>query len=290
MNRSVQSIYPPPSYHWVGNGFRVHNFFPSNSDIGIYRMSPWFLMDYGSKFDFPPGKEPRGVDVHPHRGIETVTIAYHGKVAHHDSAGNGGVIGEGDVQWMTAGGGILHKEYHEEEFNKKGGTFQMVQLWTNLPKKYKMTEPKYQELTFAQGKKYQIPNDGGYVHVVAGEYEGIQGNAETFVPTSFFDAHIKSGNELLFSFPKNHNTGLLVIEGNVTINGKDEVPADHFVLMSNDGSDFTVKADGDAIVLILSGEPIEETIVPYGPFVMNTKEEIQQAYEDYRSGKFGHLD
>lgn len=191
---------------------------------------------------------------------------------------------------MTAGGGILHKEYHEEAFNKSGGTFQMVQLWTNLPKAFKMTEPKYQELTFAKGKKYQIPNDGGFVHIVAGEYQGIKGNAGTFVPTSLLDAHIKSGNELLFSFPENYNTGLLVIEGNVTINAVEKAAADHFVLMSNDGSDFSIRADGDAVVLILSGEPIEETIVPYGPFVMNTKEEIQQAYEDYRSGKFGHLD
>lgn len=290
MKRSVQFIYSPPSFHWVGNGFRVHNFFPSNTDIDMYRMSPWFLMDYASKFDFPPSEEPRGVAVHPHRGIETVTIAYHGKVAHHDSAGNGGVIGEGDVQWMTAGGGILHKEYHEESFNKSGGTFQMVQLWTNLPKAFKMTAPKYQELTFAKGKKYQIPDDGGFVHIIAGEYQGIKGNAETFVPTSLFDAHIKSGGELQLRFPSTHNTGLLVIEGSIVINGEEKAPADHFVLMSNDGIDFTLSSDGDAVVLILSGEPIDETIVPYGPFVMNTKEEIQQAYDDYHNGRFGHLD
>lgn len=290
MSRSVQSIYPPPSHHWVGNGFRVHNFFPSNTDIGIYRMSPWFLMDYASKFDFPPGKEPRGVAVHPHRGIETVTIAYHGKVAHHDSAGNGGVIGEGDVQWMTAGAGILHKEYHEDAYNKKGGTFQMVQLWTNLPKAFKMTEPKYQELTFENGQKYQIPDDGGFVHIIAGEYQGIRGNAETLMPASLFDAHLRSGSELQFHFPESHNTGFLVVEGHVTINGQEHAPTDHFVLMANDGCDFSIKADDDAIILMLSGDPIEETIVPYGPFVMNTREEIDQAYDDYRNGKFGHLE
>jgi len=290
MNRTVEKIYPAPSFHWVGNGFRVHNFFPSNTDIGMYRMSPYFLMDYASKHNFPPGNEPRGVDVHPHRGIETVTIAYHGKVAHHDSAGNSGIIGKGDIQWMTAGAGILHKEYHEKEFNSKGGIFQMVQIWTNLPKKDKMTTPKYQELTYKDGNKYELPDNGGTMHIIAGEYMGIKGKAETFVPTVLFDAKLNKGAELKLDFPQHHNTGFLVVEGDVTVNGKDKVEWDHFVLMANDGSDFVIKAETDAKVLILSGEPINEVIVPYGPFVMNTKEEIQQAYEDFRSGKFGHLD
>lgn len=291
MTRNIESIYPAPPFHWVGNGFRVHNFFPGNTEIGIYRMSPYFLMDYGSKFEFPPSDIPRGVDVHPHRGIETVTIAYHGKVQHHDSAGNGGVIGEGDVQWMTAGSGILHKEYHETEFNKTGGTFQMVQIWTNLPKKYKMTTPKYQELTYADGSKYEIPDNGGIIHVIAGEYKGVVGKAEVFVPTVLFDAKLNQDAISDFSFPEHHNTGFLVVEGEVLINGNTNVKENHFVLMANDGSDFTIKAiDKLCKVLILSGEPINETIVPYGPFVMNSKEEIQQAYEDYRNGKFGHLD
>ncbi len=290
MLRNIDAVYKAPHYHWVGNGFRVHNFFPGIDEIGIYRMSPYFLMDYASKFEFPPSEEARGVDVHPHRGIETVTIAYHGKVAHHDSAGNSGVIGEGDVQWMTAGSGILHKEYHEKEFNSKGGIFQMVQIWTNLPKKHKMTEPKYQELTYSDGNKYEIPENGGIIHIIAGEYKGVKGKASTFVPTVLFDAKINSGFSADFDFPQNHNTGLLVIEGEVSINGGDTVRENHFILMANDGNEFTIKAESDAKVLLLGGEPIEETIVPYGPFVMNTKEEIQQAYEDYRNGKFGKLD
>lgn len=290
MTRNVEKIYSPPKFHWVGNGFRVHNFFPGNTDIGIYRMSPYFLMDYASKFDFPPSEVPRGVDVHPHRGIETVTIAYHGKVQHHDSYGNGGIIGEGDVQWMTAGGGILHKEYHEKEFNKKGGTFQMVQIWTNLPKKHKMTEGRYQELTYKDGNKYNIPDNGGVIHIIAGEYKGIKGKAKTFSPTVMFDAKINAGFEIDLSFPKNYNTGFLIVEGEVLVNSKEKADADKFVLMQNDGSDFKIKAVKNSKVLILSGEPIQETIVPYGPFVMNTKEEIQQAYEDYRNGKFGKLE
>ncbi|MDX9789499.1 MAG: pirin family protein [Candidatus Kapaibacterium sp.] len=290
MIRNVQKIYPPPQFHWVGNGFRVHNFFPGNTDIGMYRMSPFFVMDYASKFEFPPSEIPRGVDVHPHRGIETVTVAYRGKIAHHDSAGNGGIIGEGDVQWMTAGKGILHKEYHEKEFNAKGGDFQMVQLWVNLPKKFKMTEPKYQELTYDEGSKYHNHDKSATVHVVCGEYKGIKGKAECFVPISLFDVKIAKDTELDFSFPENHNTGLLLVEGRITINHQTEVTENQFALFENSGSDFTLTASENAKILILSGEPIDETIVAYGPFVMNTKEEIMQAYEDYRNGKFGTLE
>jgi redox-sensitive bicupin YhaK (pirin superfamily) len=287
--RSVEAVIAPPPPHMVGDGFRVHNFFPGTKQIGKTRMSPFFMLDYGSKIEFSPRNEPRGVGVHPHAGFETVTIAYHGKVAHHDSAGNSGIIGEGDVQWMTAGSGLLHKEYHEEEFSKKGGMFQMVQLWVNLPAKDKKTKPKYQEITNAMMSKSYLPNEKGYVEIVAGEYNGIKGPASTFTPINLFNARIKKEASLKFSFPEDHNTGLLVIEGNIKVNGIN-AHADHFVLLKNDGEEFTIDATEDSIVLILSGEPINEPIVAYGPFVMNTWEEIEQAVNDVNAGKFGVLE
>jgi quercetin 2,3-dioxygenase len=287
--RSVEAIIAPPPPHMVGDGFRVHNFFPGTKQIGKTRMSPFFMLDYGSKIEFSPKEEPRGVGVHPHAGFETVTIAYHGKVAHHDSAGNSGIIGEGDVQWMTAGSGILHKEYHEEEFSRKGGAFQMVQLWVNLPAKDKKTKPKYQEITNAMMSKSYLPNEKGYVEIVAGEYNGVKGPASTFTPINLFNARIKKDATFNLSFPKEYNTGLLVIEGNIKVNGIN-AHADHFVLLKNDGEEFTIDATEDSIILVLSGEPINEPIVAYGPFVMNTWEEIEQAVNDVNAGKFGVLE
>jgi len=285
--RSIEAIIAPPAPHMVGDGFRVHGFFPGGR-IDKKRMSPFFLLDYNAKIEFAPSDEPRGVGVHPHRGFETVTIAYHGKVAHHDSAGNSGVIGEGDVQWMTAGSGILHKEYHEEEFSRKGGTFQMVQLWVNLPAKDKKTTPKYQEITNAKMGRYNLPGEKGFVEVIAGEYNGVKAPASTFTPIEMYNARIKKGAEVSFIFPANYNTGLLVIEGNIKVNGIN-AHSDHFVLLKNDGQEFTVNATEDSIILILSGEPIDEPIVAYGPFVMNTWDEIEQAIHDVNIGKFGVL-
>lgn len=287
--RSIEQIITPPAPHMVGDGFRVHNFFPSSRTIGIQRMSPFFLMDYGSKIEFPPTNTPRGVGVHPHRGFETVTIAYHGKVAHHDSAGNSGVIGEGDVQWMTAAAGILHKEYHEKEWSKKGGLFQMVQLWVNLPARFKMSSPKYQPIKREELGKFILPNNAGVVEVIAGNYNGTKGAASTFTPIEMYNVRAKVGAGIYFSLPQNYNTGCMVIEGKVELNDE-VVPFDHFVLFANDGTDIKLKATEDAVVLILSGEPINEPIVPYGPFLMNTKQEIIQAYEDLNNGKFGVLE
>lgn len=288
--RSVQQILPPAPPNMVGDGFRVHNFFPSGYDFHLQRMSPFFLLDYGSKIEFPPSAHVRGVGVHPHRGFETVTIAYYGKVAHHDSMGNSGVIAEGDVQWMTAGSGVLHKEYHDEEYSRKGGLFQMVQLWVNLPAKDKMTTPKYQGITNDKLGKYTLPDNGGVIEVIAGDYKGVKGAATTFSPLHLYTCRLKKGASASFSFPTNYNTALLMIEGSAVINEKEEVPTDNFALFKNDGSDFTINAPEDAIILILSGEPINEPIVPYGPFVMNTKEEIMQAYDDFNKGKFGQLE
>ena len=286
--RSVEAVIAPPPPHMVGDGFRVHNFFPGTKQIGKTRMSPFFMLDYGSKIDFSPKDEPRGVGVHPHAGFETVTIAYHGKVAHHDSAGNSGIIGEGDVQWMTAGSGILHKEYHEEAFSKKGGPFQMVQLWVNLPAKDKKVSPKYQEITNSKMGRYNLPGEKGYVEIIAGEYNGVKGPATTFTPIHAYNARLKKDAKLDLIFPKEFNTGLLVIEGNVKVNGIN-AHADHFVLLKNDGEDFSIETTEDSIILILSGEPINEPIVAYGPFVMNTWEEIEKAIDDVNAGKFGVL-
>lgn len=284
--RPVEAIIPAPAPHMVGDGFRVHNFLPMGHNLR--RMSPFFLMDYNSKIEFPPRETPRGVGVHPHRGFETVTIAYHGKVAHHDSAGNSGVIGEGDVQWMTAGSGVLHKEYHEKEFSRRGGAFQMVQLWINLPAKHKMTAPKYQGIEHGRMGKYAL--DGGVVEIIAGEYKGIKGPAGTFTPINLYNARMDAGAEANFSFPENYNTGLLIVEGKIKVNGSDTASADSFVLFKNSGENISIEALDNSVVLILNGEPINEPIVPYGPFLMNTKAEIVEAFDDLNSGKFGYLE
>ncbi len=287
--KSIEKILPPPAAHMVGDGFRVHNFFPGNGLLPIKRMSPFFLMDYGSKIEFPPSDIPRGVGVHPHRGFETVTIAYSGKVAHHDSAGNAGVIGEGDVQWMTAASGVLHKEYHEKEWSKTGGEFQMVQLWVNLPAQFKMSKPRYQAIKREEYGQFNLPDGTGVVEVIAGNYEGVKGPAQTFTPIEMYNVRVKAGAEVLFSLPQQYNTGVVVIEGSVTLNDK-QVDTDHFALFANNGTDIKLQATGDAIVLLLSGEPIDEPIISYGPFVMNTRQEIIEAYDDLNKGKFGFLE
>ena len=287
---SIITIMPPPHFHMVGDGFRVHNFFPSQPQIGINGMSPFFLMDYGSKWLVPPSDTPKGVGVHPHRGFETVTIAYRGKVAHHDSAGNSGVIGEGDVQWMTAGEGVLHKEYHEKEFSKKGGIFQMVQLWVNLPARYKMTPAKYQAIENKDMGKYLLPDGRSFVEIVAGEYNGVKGPAYTFSPVSMFNTKLMSGLKADFNFHKDFNTGILVIEGEIKINNSKAASEDHFILFGHDGEDITVEAIKNSVILVLSGEPLNEPIASDGPFVMNTESEIKKAYEDFYNGKFGYLE
>jgi len=287
--KNIELILTPPAPHMVGDGFRVHNFIPG-SRLDMQRMSPFIMLDYNSKFYFPPTDKPRGVSVHPHRGFETVTIAYSGKVAHHDSAGNSGVIAEGDVQWMTAASGVLHKEYHEKEFSKQGGYFQMVQLWVNLPAKDKMSKPKYQEITNASINKFTLPDNGGVIEVIAGQYQDVKGAASTFTPVHLQNARLNKGAVVPFTFPANYNTALLVIEGSIRVNGEEKAPADNFVLFENDGETFTIEALENAVVLVLSGEPINEPIAAHGPFVMNTREEIVQAFNDVNVGKFGYLE
>jgi redox-sensitive bicupin YhaK (pirin superfamily) len=288
--KSIKAVLEPPEYHMVGDGFRVHNFFPSLPVIGLNGMDPFFLMDYNSKWDVPPSIRQRGVGVHPHRGFETVSIAYHGRIAHHDSSGNSGVIGEGDVQWMTAGAGVLHKEYHEKEFSLKGGLFQMVQLWVNLPAKSKMTPAKYQAIENKDMGRYLFEDKHSFIEIIAGEFKGVRGPASTFTPMHMFNAKLNKGANADFNFPDTHNTGFLVIEGEVKINGTKNVPEDRFILFERKGNDILLEALIDSKVLILSGEPLNEPIASYGPFVMNTDEEIRQAYEDFYAGKFGFLE
>lgn len=289
MKKLIEKVLAPPAPHMVGDGFRVHNFFPGGYSLGLQRMSPFFMMDYNAKVEFPASEHQRGVGVHPHRGFETVTLAYAGAVAHHDSAGNSGTIYPGDVQWMTAASGVLHKEYHETEFARKGGAFQMVQLWVNLPAKFKMTSPKYQSITAAQMGKYDLPNGKGHVDVVAGEFHSVKGAADTFTPIQMYNMYLHDGATINFELPSNFNSCILLLEGQATINGT-TVKQDHLLLFKNEGTDVSIETTEDAKLLVLSGEPINEPIVAYGPFLMTTKEEIIQAYEDVNSGKFGYLE
>ena len=288
--KPVEIVVNPREPHFVGDGFRVHNFIPSAYRLDMQRMDPIIMLDYNSKFYFEPSDTPRGVGVHPHRGFETVTIAYKGKVEHHDSSGGGGIIGEGDVQWMTAASGVLHKEFHEREWSKKGGDFQMVQLWVNLPAKDKMSTPKYQAIENATMSRYELEDKGGEIEIIAGEYKGIKGSASTFTPLHLFNAKLHKNALATFDFPKHFNTALLVIEGEIIVNESEPVKEDQCVLMANEGETFTIKATADAIVLVLSGEPIGEPIAAHGPFVMNTKQELIQAFDDFNKGKFGYLE
>ncbi|MGD9588609.1 MAG: pirin family protein [Pyrinomonadaceae bacterium] len=286
--KKVERIVAPPPKHWVGDGFNVHGFFPHGPLTGE-RMSPFFLLDYNALTNFPPREEPFGVGAHPHRGFETVTIAYKGKVEHHDSRGGGGIIGEGDVQWMTAGSGLLHKEFHEQESNRQGGPFQMVQLWVNLPAKDKMTAPKYQAITNAEMGRVKLPL-GGEVEIIAGEFEGVKGPATTFTPVHLFNLKMKQGETVDLSYPDGYTTALLAIESSAVLNGEEKLPLNHLALFERNGETLRVAALEDGVFLLMSGEPLNEPIAQYGPFLMNTKAEIAQAIDDFQQGKFGYLD
>lgn len=286
--KKLAHIVLPPRPHFVGDGFRVHNFIPGIPELNMKRMDPFILMDYNSKYQFPATDQPRGVGVHPHRGFETVTIAYQGKIEHHDSSGGGGVISKGGVQWMTAASGVLHKEFHETEWSKKGGDFQMVQLWVNLPAKHKMDSPKYQAINNDDMKHIDL-DDAGKIELIAGSYKDHKGPAETFSPIHMMNAKLKPGGKAEFEFPADFNTIILMIEGNAQINDQYPISVDHLAAFSNEGHKFSLKADEDCIALILSGKPLNEPIAAQGPFVMNTQEEIRQAMKDFQQGKFGVL-
>ncbi|MFM8281847.1 MAG: pirin family protein [Bacteroidota bacterium] len=285
-NRSIHSIIPPPQPHFVGDGFRVHNFFPSNVQGGMIKTDPFLLLDYGSPHYFEPSHHQRGVDVHPHRGFETVTFAFKGSVAHKDSSGGGGIIGEGDIQWMTAGSGVLHEEFHTEEFAKTGGEFHMAQLWVNLPAKDKMTKPKYQAIKNESIPRYESADC--QVEIVAGSHRGIKGIASTFTPIDMLLITLNKGAIFEHACPSSYTAIAVNIKGNA-IMGNQAFPEHHCAIFANDGEALQIEAREDSRFLLLAGEPIRESIVAAGPFVMNTREEIMQAFEDYSTGAFGAL-
>lgn len=252
-------------------------------------VSPFILMDYAQPFEFAPAAQKRGVGVHPHRGFETVTIVYMGEVDHRDSTGNGGHIGPGDVQWMTAASGILHEEFHSAAFTQNGGTMEMVQLWVNLPAKDKMAPPGYQTLLDARIPSVDLPNDAGRLRVIAGAYAGAQGPAHTFTPINIWDVRLKAGAKAEFNLPEGHTLALLTQSGNVKLDDGKSAGPSQFALYAREGGAIAIEAESDAKLLVLSGEPINEPVVQYGPFVMNTENEIRQAITDFNSGKFGDI-
>ena len=289
--RNVKQIYRANSQHWVGDGFLVQPLF---SHMGDDRgTNPFLMLDYAAPYEFSPNeaRSPRGVGQHPHKGFETVTIAYHGEVAHRDSSGGGGIIYEGDVQWMTAGSGIIHEEFHSENFSKKGGLFEMVQLWVNLPAKDKNTPPRYQHLAKAGIPVVEFPDEAGCLRLIAGEYKGVKGAADTFTEMNVWDIVLNAGKKAVLEIPEAHNLSMVVLRGNVTLNGKEQAGAGQLVGFEKDGGNVHIEAGSEEVkILLLSGVPIDEPVVGYGPFVMNTTEEIRQAISDFKSGKFGSID
>lgn len=288
MEKKIDRVISKPARAgMVGDGFRVFNFIPQT--VGQKRISPFLMLDFNAAYDFGASDHIRGVDVHPHKGFETVTIAYQGSVAHHDSAGNSGVINPGDVQWMTAGNGILHKEYHEENFSKKGGNFEMVQLWVNLPRKDKPVAPHYQPLTKDDIPVVTLPDGKSMVRVIAGEFQGQNGAASTYTSVNLLDVHLEARGDVTIPVSATHNTALLFVNGGGQVNGR-EVKEHDFVLFENSGEDIHLQVSEKAVILLMSGTPIDEPIASYGPFVMNTQDEIIEAINDFNQGKFGHLE
>ncbi|MCG6938743.1 MAG: pirin family protein [Gammaproteobacteria bacterium] len=272
--------------HWVGDGFPVRNIFSYN-DIAE-EMSPFLLMDYAGPATFEPTAQRRGVGAHPHRGFETVTIVYDGGVSHRDSAGGGGTIDKGDVQWMTAASGLLHEEYHSPEYAGRGGPFEMIQLWVNLPARDKTVEPGYQAITDAQIPRVPLPGDAGTVRVIAGRYGETSGPAHTFSPMNVWDMRLQGGRSLSLDLQHGHTAALFVLHGAIRI-GAHTIQEAEMAVMEREGAQLVFDTTGDSVVLLLSGEPLNEPIVGHGPFVMNTREEIMQAMRDYNDGKFGRM-
>lgn len=285
--KKIIGVYSAPRSHWVGDGFPVRSLFSYNTHGKT--LSPFLLLDRAGPSEFTPTDQPRGVGQHPHRGFETVTIVYKGEVAHRDSTGQGGVIGPGDVQWMTAASGILHEEFHSETFTREGGTLDMVQLWVNLPAKDKMSPPGYQGITHADIPSVPLADNAGTARVIAGEYQGHKGPAKTFSPMAVVDLQLKAGATVDIPAPAGWNTALVVLHGSIQVNGDTTAREADLVVLSQDQEGFSVTANSETTVLLLSGEPIDEPIVGYGPFVMNTEAEINTAMKDFNSGHFGTI-
>jgi redox-sensitive bicupin YhaK (pirin superfamily) len=285
--KNIIGIYTSPRTHWVGDGFPVRTLF-SYDNLGKH-ISPFLLLDHAGPAEFTPTTERRGVGQHPHRGFETVTIVYKGEVEHHDSTGSGGKIGPGDVQWMTAASGILHEEFHSSDFAKSGGTLEMVQLWVNLPAKDKMAEPGYQTILDADIPSIDLKDNAGRLRLIAGECDGRTGPSRTFTPIDVWDLRLKGGKLLTLDLHEGRNTALVVLRGTVQVNGLELVREGQLALFERKGDQLSLEANSDAVVLLLSGEPIDEPIVGHGPFVMNTEQEIHQAFADFQSGRFGQM-
>ncbi len=285
--KDVLGIYQPGSTHMVGDGFPVRNLFPSN-DLDR-QVSPFLMLDYAGPQYFSPTEHPRGVGEHPHRGFETVTIVYEGVVAHRDSAGNSGVIGPGDVQWMTAASGIVHEEFHEKEFAKKGGTLHAIQLWVNLPRASKMSAPGYQAILNATIPAIDLDGGAGRLRVIAGSFLGRKGPARTVTTIQLYDLQLKVGKRASLTLPEGDNTSIFVLQGRASVNGSREAGEAELIVCERNGSQVTIDAQADSRILVMSGAPIDEPIARHGPFVMNTKAELIQAVQDYQVGKMGHL-
>jgi quercetin 2,3-dioxygenase len=285
--KTVSFVQRNPNGHWVGDGFPVRSIFSYNDQPEAF--SPFLMLDFGVPTVFEPTPKRRGVGVHPHRGFETVTIVYDGEVSHRDSSGGGGTIGPGDVQWMTAASGIVHEEFHSEAFGRRGGPFQMVQLWVNLPARDKMAPPGYQGITADQTPTLQLPDGAGTARLIAGELMGAQGPARTFSPMQVWDLRLKAGATVTLPAPEGHTTLPLVMKGRVRVPQGQEASDSEMMVFTRAGEGVTLEAITDATVLWLSGEPIDEPVVGYGPFVMNTEAEIHQAFADFQSGRMGRL-
>ena len=286
-SKKVLGIEQAPPRHWVGDGFPVRSMFSYES---APLLSPFLLLDYAAPADFKPTLAPRGVGEHPHRGFETVTIAYQGEVEHRDSAGHKGRIGPGDVQWMTAASGIVHEEMHGREFTKEGGTLEMVQLWVNLPAKFKKSPPGYQDVVGSRTPVVPLAGDAGTVRVIAGEFQKEKGPARTFTPIELWDMRLRAGKVANLHVPAGQSTALLFLHGGGRVNGSKSVDEEQLVVLDREGETLSIEAAADSTILLLSGAPIDEPVVGYGPFVMNTEGEIRQAITDYRNGLMGHLD
>lgn len=285
--KKLIGIYTSPRGHWVGDGFPVRTLFSYDS-LGKH-ISPFLLLDHAGPAEFTPTEQRRGVGQHPHRGFETVTIVYDGEVEHRDSTGAGGTIGPGDVQWMTAAKGILHEEFHSPAFARRGGALEMVQLWVNLPAKDKMAEAGYQTIVDADIPVLPLAKDAGQLRLIAGEFAGTRGPARTFTPIDVWDLRLNPGKPVTLDLHAGRNTALVILRGTLLINGQEIARQGQLALFERDGRQVTLESNDDAKVLLLSGEPIDEPIVGHGPFVMNTEQEIHQAFADFQSGKFGRM-
>ena len=286
--RQVLAVHDAAPPHWVGDGFPVRSIF-SYDGLGREPLSPFLMLDYAAPRHFDPAARRRGVGVHPHRGFETVTSVYAGELEHRDSAGNGGRIGPGDVQWMTAASGILHEEFHSERFTREGGTMSMMQLWVNLPARHKMAKPRYQTILDADIPRVALGGAAGTLRVIAGEFEGHRGPAETFTPMEVWDLRLADGETVTLRTPEGHTTAIVPMKGRALVNGTTAAGPAQLLRLTREGGEFAVAAEGELSALVLAGEPIAEPVVGYGPFVMNSEREIAAAFADFQSGRFGQM-